>query len=115
MAAAASRDAISVPSEYKAWVTDSADVLKFDPNVAVLKLRKMRCCSRCGEWVFAWKVFDEIIERDLVSWNSMIFEYCKMGCAGDAVGLFREMKGDGFKPNETTLVNVPKRAGTWGI
>ncbi|KAK4564917.1 hypothetical protein RGQ29_006817 [Quercus rubra] len=62
--------------------------------------------ARCGELSCARKVFDEITERDLVSWNSMISGYSKMAYAGDAVGLFQEMRGLGFEPDEMTLVSV---------
>ncbi|KAM2234752.1 hypothetical protein PS2_012847 [Malus domestica] len=70
--------------------------------------------ARCGELGFARKVFDEISERDLVSWNSMISGYCKMGCAGDAVQFFCEMRTDGFEPDERTLVTVLGACGDLG-
>lgn len=70
--------------------------------------------ARCGELGDARKVFDEIPERDLVSWNSMISGYSKMGHAGEAVGLFREMMGAGFEPNEMTLVSVLGACGELG-
>ncbi|XP_062163296.1 pentatricopeptide repeat-containing protein At2g34400 isoform X2 [Alnus glutinosa] len=61
---------------------------------------------KCGELGWARKVFDEITERDLVSWNSMISGYSKMGHAADAVRLFHEMREVGFEPDEMTLVSV---------
>lgn len=70
--------------------------------------------ARCGELSCARKVFDEITERDLVSWNSMISGYSKMKYAGDAVGLFREMRGFGFEPDEMTLVSVLGACGDLG-
>ncbi|XP_041019151.1 pentatricopeptide repeat-containing protein At2g34400 isoform X2 [Juglans microcarpa x Juglans regia] len=62
--------------------------------------------SRCGQLDCARKVFDEITAKDLVSWNSMLSGYSKMGYAADAVGLFREMMEVGFEPDEMTLVSV---------
>ncbi|KAK0571355.1 hypothetical protein LWI29_014604 [Acer saccharum] len=62
--------------------------------------------ARFSELGSARKVFDEIPERDLVSWNSMISGYSKMGYARDAVELFDEMRDKGFWPDETTLVSV---------
>lgn len=63
--------------------------------------------SRCGRVGDARKVFDEITERGLVSWNSMISGYLVAGCAEDAVGLFGEMMEEegGVEPDERTLVN----------
>ncbi|XP_071731115.1 pentatricopeptide repeat-containing protein At2g34400-like [Rutidosis leptorrhynchoides] len=62
--------------------------------------------SRCGEVLYARKVFDEITDRDLVSWNSMISGYSKMGFCRDALELFEKMKGEGFEPDEMTIVSV---------
>ncbi|XP_004297893.1 PREDICTED: pentatricopeptide repeat-containing protein At2g34400-like [Fragaria vesca subsp. vesca] len=70
--------------------------------------------SMCGELGCARKVFDEIPQRDSVSWNSMISGYGKMGRAQDAVGLFGEMREAGFEPNEMTLVSVLGACGDLG-
>ncbi|XP_061995090.1 pentatricopeptide repeat-containing protein At2g34400 [Rosa rugosa] len=70
--------------------------------------------SMCGELGYARKVFDEIPQRDSVSWNSMISGYTKMGRAGDAVGLFGEMREAGFELNEMTLVSVLGACGDLG-
>ncbi|KAA8522699.1 hypothetical protein F0562_009139 [Nyssa sinensis] len=70
--------------------------------------------SRCGELGYARKVFDEIRERDLVSWNSMISGYSKMGFAGEAVALFGKMRDEGFEPDEMTLVSILGACGDLG-
>ncbi|XP_022929625.1 pentatricopeptide repeat-containing protein At2g34400 [Cucurbita moschata] len=70
--------------------------------------------ARCGEVGDARKVFDEIPEKDLVSWNSMISGYSKMRHAVEAVGLFRDMMQAGFDPNEMTLVSVLGACGELG-
>ncbi|OVA15764.1 Pentatricopeptide repeat [Macleaya cordata] len=70
--------------------------------------------SRCGELGHARKVFDGIPQRDLISWNSMISGYSKMGFAGEAVGLFRRMRMAGFEPDEMTLVSVLGACGDLG-
>ncbi|KAJ8772070.1 hypothetical protein K2173_027247 [Erythroxylum novogranatense] len=70
--------------------------------------------ARCWELGSARKVFDEISDRDLVSWNSMISGYSKMGFAKEAVGLFKEMRESGFEPSEMTLVSVLTACGDLG-
>ncbi|KAK6235852.1 hypothetical protein SCA6_011189 [Theobroma cacao] len=70
--------------------------------------------ARCGELGSARRVFDEISERDLVSWNSMISGYSKMGYANEAVGLFGKMREEGFVPDEMTLVSVLGACGDLG-
>ncbi|KAL7193167.1 hypothetical protein ACSBR2_024887 [Camellia fascicularis] len=56
------------------------------------------CCAR--------QVFDEISERTLVSWNSMIGGYSKMGCSKEAFFLFREMLELEMEPDEFTFVSL---------
>lgn len=70
--------------------------------------------ARCGELGCARKVFDEILMRDLVSWNSMISGYSKMGYARDAVELFGRMREEGFAPDEMTIVSVLGSCGDLG-
>ncbi|KAL0854598.1 hypothetical protein Bca101_059750 [Brassica carinata] len=62
--------------------------------------------AKCGRVVDARKVFEEITERDLVSWNSMISGYLVAVCANEAVGLFGKMEEEGVEPDEKTLVSV---------
>lgn len=70
--------------------------------------------SRFGKLGYARKVFDEMGERDLVSWNSMISGYSQMGYAREAVELFGDMRNQGVEPNEMTLVSVLGACGGLG-
>lgn len=70
--------------------------------------------SRCGELGSARKVFDEICDRDMISWNSMISGYARMGFAREAVGLFWMMRMEGFEPDEVTLASVLAACGDLG-
>lgn len=70
--------------------------------------------ARCDKLGSARKVFDEIRERDLVSWNSMISGYSKMGYAKEAVELFGRMMEEEFLPNEMTLVSILGSSGDLG-
>ncbi|CAN1842584.1 Pentatricopeptide repeat-containing protein At5g66520 [Linum perenne] len=47
--------------------------------------------SLCGVVGSARKVFDEMSERDVVSWNSMIIGFLRSGELGEAMDLFRRM------------------------
>ncbi|XP_031265110.1 pentatricopeptide repeat-containing protein At2g22410, mitochondrial-like [Pistacia vera] len=60
----------------------------------------------CGLILCARKVFDEISERTLVSWNSMIGGYSKMGCCREGFLLFKEMRDLGLELDEITLVSL---------
>lgn len=52
------------------------------------------------------KVFDEMSERDSVSWSAMIGGYARLGLSTDAIDLFRQMQISGVCPDEITMVTV---------
>ncbi|CAI0418957.1 unnamed protein product [Linum tenue] len=62
--------------------------------------------SKCGKMEEARMVFDEMLERDIVSWTTMINGYGMHGHAETAVSLFRQMVDSGIKPNEVTFTSV---------
>ncbi|KAL5714617.1 hypothetical protein ACHQM5_016551 [Ranunculus cassubicifolius] len=47
--------------------------------------------SKCSNLIHARKVFDEMPERNVVTWNAMIGGYLRDGCIGGARELFDEM------------------------
>lgn len=68
----------------------------FVPGVFISN-RLMDMYAKCGSLGDAQKVFDEMPQRDLCSWNTMIKGYAKVGKVEDARKLFDEMpERDGF-------------------
>ncbi|WOG93275.1 hypothetical protein DCAR_0312556 [Daucus carota subsp. sativus] len=63
---------------------------------------------RYGDIEDASKVFDEIIEKDLVAYTSMISGYAKIGDhrAYEAFEIVKCMQMDGIDPNRVTLVSL---------
>ncbi|ERM99184.1 pentatricopeptide repeat-containing protein At4g35130, chloroplastic [Amborella trichopoda] len=58
---------------------------------------------KAGKLVIARNLFDEIPERNLISWNTMI-EGCNLcGDANGAFSLFREMREKGISPDYVTM------------
>ncbi|XP_034687665.1 pentatricopeptide repeat-containing protein At5g59600-like [Vitis riparia] len=57
---------------------------------------------KCGHVGCGRKVFDGMIERDVVSWTSMICGYCNIGTLEEALVLFERMKVEGLEPNDFT-------------
>lgn len=47
--------------------------------------------AKCGMVEFSRKVFDEMNEKDLISWNSMIAVCAQHGLAEEAIGVFELM------------------------
>ncbi|GMI97383.1 Mitochondrial Editing Factor 13 [Hibiscus trionum] len=48
-------------------------------------------------------LFSQLIKRDLFSWTTLISGYAQSDCPEMAIECFRQMQGQGVKPNEFTL------------
>ncbi|KAK2970817.1 hypothetical protein RJ640_010089 [Escallonia rubra] len=62
----------------------------------------------------ARQVFDEITDKDVISWTAMIGGYSRNGRGVEALALFLEMKSTGIKVDEVTVVSVLCAAGMVG-
>eukprot|EP01018_Ginkgo_biloba_P003195 Gb_11222 [translate_table: standard] len=62
--------------------------------------------AKGGSLVSAGKVFDEIPELNVVSWNAMIAGYVKHGQSNQALQIFRQMQLGGFKADQATFASV---------
>ncbi|KAI3761384.1 hypothetical protein L1987_51798 [Smallanthus sonchifolius] len=70
--------------------------------------------ANCGEVGVACKVFDEMSERDVFTWNALFSGYTKSGCWREAVDLFRYMLEIDARFDEVTLVSVLTACGRVG-
>ncbi|KAK3015359.1 hypothetical protein RJ639_005631 [Escallonia herrerae] len=104
------------PFVFKACVSKSAYLEGVSVHVQVIKLgfgcqvvvqnALVGFYFGCGSIGCARKVFNEIADRTLVSWNSMISAYSKTGGYEDAFLLFWEMRGLGVEPDDFTFVSL---------
>ncbi|KAJ8747869.1 hypothetical protein K2173_013037 [Erythroxylum novogranatense] len=62
--------------------------------------------SRCGDIDAAFKVFNEIRDRNVISWTSMVTGFAKHGFAARALETFCRMSEAGVRPNEITYIAV---------
>ncbi|KAL6614500.1 hypothetical protein ACP70R_036770 [Stipagrostis hirtigluma subsp. patula] len=62
-------------------------------------------CTCCSVYV-AEKLFDELVSRDVVSWNAMITGYSRSMVPQRAFEFFLGMQRQGVVPNETTFASV---------
>ncbi|KAJ1690419.1 hypothetical protein LUZ63_014574 [Rhynchospora breviuscula] len=62
--------------------------------------------GKCGCLEFSCKVFQEISNRNVVSWNAMILSYGINGEGNKALELFLNMRNLGFEPDNITYLNV---------
>ncbi|KAH9294421.1 hypothetical protein KI387_040375, partial [Taxus chinensis] len=69
--------------------------------------------AKCkGIWD-AFRVFNEINQKDVVSWNGMIAGYGQIGQDKQALQLFYQMLMSGVKPNTITILCVLSVCGLW--
>ncbi|XP_057872604.1 pentatricopeptide repeat-containing protein At4g02750 [Cryptomeria japonica] len=61
--------------------------------------------AKCGT-TDACQVFEEMPEKDLVSWNAMIAGYAQHGLGKEALQLFEKMKKSHTRPDDVTFVGV---------
>nr|XP_043635733.1 putative pentatricopeptide repeat-containing protein At5g52630 [Erigeron canadensis] len=60
--------------------------------------------SKCGMIEAAYRVFDEIRDRNLGMWNAMLIACAQHGHTSKAFDLFQEMESSGVKPNFITFL-----------
>ncbi|XP_042053131.1 pentatricopeptide repeat-containing protein At2g29760, chloroplastic-like isoform X2 [Salvia splendens] len=60
----------------------------------------------CGELFYSRRVFDEMGDKDLVSWNSIICSYSQCANYYEVLGLFDAMVVENVKADAVTLVKV---------
>ncbi|WOL19436.1 pentatricopeptide repeat-containing protein [Canna indica] len=70
--------------------------------------------TRCGLIGNAIRVFDEMAERDNVSWNSMLSGYIQNGLYQEAIEFFSEIIWLGFKPDQVSLISAACALGRLG-
>ncbi|KAK0596165.1 hypothetical protein LWI29_013312 [Acer saccharum] len=62
--------------------------------------------GKCGCLVEARRVLDEMPNRDVVSWNSMVAGYAQSGRFDDALEVCREMESLRLKPDTGTMASL---------
>ncbi|KAL5715030.1 hypothetical protein ACHQM5_016918 [Ranunculus cassubicifolius] len=62
--------------------------------------------SKSGYTFKAKQLFDEMPQRNVVSWTSIISGFVQCGCCKEGLDMFLGMHRNGVKPNEFTFVSV---------
>uniref|UniRef100_A0A803MB85 Pentatricopeptide repeat-containing protein n=1 Tax=Chenopodium quinoa TaxID=63459 RepID=A0A803MB85_CHEQI len=79
--------------------------LGFDKNMYV-NTSLVSMYSKCGSIYDAHKVFDNMPEKDLRSWNAIISGYLDAGKFSEVLNLFRRFLGNGLKPDGFPLARI---------
>ncbi|KAF8389554.1 hypothetical protein HHK36_024070 [Tetracentron sinense] len=61
---------------------------------------------KCGNLVQGLQLFEEMPERNVVSWSALVAGLVQHNCPNEALSLFHRMQRSGIKPNEFTLVSA---------
>ncbi|OVA10988.1 Pentatricopeptide repeat [Macleaya cordata] len=59
--------------------------------------------GKCGKLESSKMVFDEMVGRNIVSWNAIITGFAHNGLVGNALDMFKLMVDEGEKPDSITL------------
>ncbi|MQL70637.1 hypothetical protein Taro_002931 [Colocasia esculenta] len=62
--------------------------------------------AKCGHIGRAYRIFFEMPDKDIVSWNSMITGLAFNGLASDAISVYQKMKEANVEPNDLTFIGL---------
>nr|XP_004290083.2 PREDICTED: pentatricopeptide repeat-containing protein At2g03880, mitochondrial [Fragaria vesca subsp. vesca] len=79
--------------------------MKYGPDL-ILNNALLDMYCKCGSLEDANSVFTRMVEKDVISWSTMIAGLAQNGFSQEALKLFEEMKVSGTKPNYITVLGV---------
>lgn len=71
--------------------------------------------AKCGEIAKARRVFGEMPEKEIASWNALVNGFAVNGCAKEALEAFLEMMREEVKPNDITMIGVLSACNHGGL
>ncbi|XVE66504.1 hypothetical protein DITRI_Ditri08aG0084600 [Diplodiscus trichospermus] len=71
--------------------------------------------AKCGAIDTSRKVFDQMPEKNVVSWSAMVAAYGMNGLPREALALLPEMKLQGLKPNSVTTLSALSACSHGGL
>ncbi|CAN4087868.1 unnamed protein product [Withania somnifera] len=85
-----------------------AKMLKNPGSISSLYLQNhlLNAYVKCGDTENGLKLFDEMTQRNVVSWTALIAGFVQKGFPIEAFSLFSRMHQSGTKPNEFTFVSA---------
>lgn len=86
-------------------IYDRARKEGIDCNIIVVNAR-LDMHLKCGNTEAARAIFDEMKQKNVVSWSTMIVGYAMNGDSGEALALFTMMQNEGLRPNYVTFLGV---------
>ncbi|KAM0029808.1 putative tetratricopeptide-like helical domain superfamily [Helianthus debilis subsp. tardiflorus] len=62
--------------------------------------------GKCGSLLNAVKVFDEMLERNAISWTALVSAFGLHGHGKEALQVFKQMEIDGIEPDKVASIVV---------
>ena len=87
------------------WIHIYADKAGFLRNICVCNAL-IEMYAKCGSIDEGRRLFDQMNERDVISWSTMIVGLANHGRAREAIELFQEMQKAKVEPNIITFVGL---------
>ena len=86
----------------------------FDGNI---ELGNALVCmyAKCGSLSEAWRIFNQLHVRDIVSWSALIAGHADKGESKNALDLFERMKDEKIKPDHVVFLSVLKACSHAGL
>ncbi|KAG8386635.1 hypothetical protein BUALT_Bualt03G0169000 [Buddleja alternifolia] len=83
-----------------------ANALKYEKHDVAMGNAIIDMYAKSGEIEDAKCVFDEMEEKNIISWTTMITGCGKHGYGHEAVALYKKMENEGFEPNDVTFLSL---------
>ncbi|KAK8592214.1 hypothetical protein V6N13_062800 [Hibiscus sabdariffa] len=80
-------------------------VIGYVPN-EYLKIKLLILYAKLGDLRTAYVLFDNLLEKTLISWNAMIAGFVQKGCAESGLGLYYDMRRNGLIPDQYTFASM---------
>lgn len=62
--------------------------------------------AKCGDIFNSHRAFNDILDKDLISWNTMLFAFGLHGRSSQALCILEEMVASGMKPDKVTFIGL---------
>ncbi|KAF9587605.1 hypothetical protein IFM89_004437 [Coptis chinensis] len=96
------------------WIHGYVDRYRFELD-RVLGTALIDMYAKCGCIETTWQVFNEMLERDVFAFTSMIYGLANHGQSASSIKLFFRMQEEGVKPNEVTFICVLSACSRMGL
>ncbi|KAL7590516.1 putative pentatricopeptide repeat-containing protein At3g08820 [Lactuca sativa] len=95
------------------WLDECITTLKITKNI-FLGTALVDTYAKCGSMEKAHATFDQMLEKDAVTWGAMIQGYASNGKPKEALDIFYKMKNNNLKPDCYTIVGVLSACSSLG-